>query len=136
MTAKEYLKQYRRISDDIESKKEQINRLRELSKGLSRSMRTGGSRRISDKVGRTVAKIIDMENKLCCQVILQLELKTEIENTIAKVDDPILRELLSLRYISGDEWEQIAESMNYSVRQTYRLHGKALAKIKDVSQCH
>ncbi len=136
MTAKEYLKQYRRLSDDIDSKKEQVERLRELAKGVSRSAETGISGRISDRVGRMVAKILDLENELCCQIRRQLELKAEIEGAIAKVDDPTLRQLLTFRYISGDEWEQIAKSMNYSIRQIYRLHGKALQKIKDGSQCH
>ena len=136
MTAKEYLKQYRRLSDDRESKKEQLDRLRELAKGVSRPERPGSSGRISDKVGRTVAKILDLENKLCGQISRQLELKAEIEGSIAKVDDPMLKRLLTFRYINGDEWEQISESMNYSVRQIHRLHGKALLKIKDVTQCH
>ena len=40
-------------------------------------------------------------------------------------------------YIKGMTWEQIAVEMNYSYRNTTRLHGYALksCKIKDVLVC-
>lgn len=51
------------------------------------------------------------------------------EKLISSLDDPALQEVLSRRYIIGQRWEEIAESMNYSVRHITRLHGIALKNM-------
>ena len=84
MTAKEYLEQYRRLKIEIDSKTEQLEELREFAKSVSHSSGAGGHAGVSDKVGKTVAKIIDLENEISCQIDKLLELKKEIESTIAK----------------------------------------------------
>lgn len=96
MTAKEYLEQYRRLKIEIDSKTEQLEELREFAKSVSHSSGAGGHAGVSDKVGKTVAKIIDLENEISCQIDKLLELKKEIESTIAKVEDPVLRQILTL----------------------------------------
>ncbi len=135
MTAKEYLGQYRSLKTDIDGKNEQLKELRELAESVSHSTETGGSGGTSDKVGKTVAKIIDLENEISCQIDKLLELKKEIESTIAKVEDPVLRQLLTLRYINGREWLRIAFDFGYEIRQIYRLHNKALVFVKNVIEC-
>ena len=51
------------------------------------------------------------------------------EDLISSVPDPVQREVLTRRYIIGQRWEEIAESMNYSVRHITRLHGIALKNM-------
>ena len=136
MTAKEYLEQYRRLKIEIDSKTEQLEELREFAKSVSHSSGAGGHAGVSDKVGKTVAKIIDLENEISCQIDKLLELKKEIESTIAKVDDPVLRQLLTLRYINGRKWEQISNDLDYSRMQIHRLHENALEKVKNVIECY
>ena len=51
------------------------------------------------------------------------------ENFIADAPDQAQREVLTRRYIIGQRWEDIAESMNYSLRRVYQLHGYALQNI-------
>ena len=51
------------------------------------------------------------------------------EVLIASVPDAVQREVLTRRYIIGQQWEDIAESMNYSLRRVYQLHGYALQNI-------
>lgn len=135
MTAKEYLGQYRSLKTDIDSKIEQLEELRELAKSVSHSSGSSGSGGISDKVGKTVAKIVDMENEISCQIHELLKLKKEIESTIAKVQDPILRQLLTLVYINGNDLGQVAVKTNYSYRQIKRKHKVALNNVKDVLEC-
>lgn len=136
MTAKEYLGQYRRLKTDIDSKTEQLEELRGLAESVSHSTGTECSGGTSDKVGKTVAKIVDLDNEISCQIEKLLELKGKIEGMIAKVDDPVLRQLLTLRYINGRKWEQISIDLNYSRMQIYRLHGNALEKVKNVIECY
>ena len=129
MTAKEYLEQYRRLKIEIDSKTEQLEELRGLAESVSHSTGTGGSGGTSDKVGKTVAKIIDLENEISCQIDKLLELKKEIESTIAKVEDPVLRQILTLRYINGNTFENIAEKMFYTYKWVCVLHGNALNAV-------
>lgn len=63
-------------------------------------------------------------------------IKQEILSAINKVDDAVLRKILLKRYINSEGWEKIAVDIGYSLRQTQRLHGKALLKVKDVIECH
>jgi DNA-directed RNA polymerase specialized sigma subunit len=47
--------------------------------------------------------------------------------TIEKIGDEKMRQVLSLRYLSGLRWEEISNKIGYTLRQTFRLHGRALA---------
>ncbi len=56
-------------------------------------------------------------------------LRLEIENKIAEVDDGILSSLLTQKYIFGNTLEETALILNYSKRHIERLHIKALEKF-------
>lgn len=51
------------------------------------------------------------------------------ERLINTVANPVQREVLTRRYIIGQRWEDIAESMNYSRQHVTRLHGYALKTL-------
>ena len=51
------------------------------------------------------------------------------EVLIASVPDAVQREVLTRRYIIGQTWEDIAESMSYSRQHVTRLHGYALQNM-------
>lgn len=57
-------------------------------------------------------------------------LRLQIENSIAKMDDEILSELLFQKYVFGKTLEEIAFNMNYSKRHIERLHITALEKLE------
>lgn len=56
--------------------------------------------------------------------------RREVCTYIGTVNDGTLRRILTLRYISGKTWEQIAVTTNYCYKQVCRLHGKALTAIR------
>lgn len=58
------------------------------------------------------------------------KLRNEIEDKINLVDDAILREVLFLKYACGKNLLEVSYIINYSLRQTERLHKKALEKFK------
>jgi DNA-directed RNA polymerase specialized sigma subunit len=60
-------------------------------------------------------------------------IKCEILAAINKIDDSIMRKMLIMRYIKFYSWNKVAARLKYSKRQLYRLHEKALKKIKDVT---
>ncbi len=55
--------------------------------------------------------------------------QTEIKNAIAKIQDPVLAELLTKYYIDGKTMEEVAYDIGYSPRHISRLHKKALEEI-------
>lgn len=57
-------------------------------------------------------------------------LRFKIEESISAVDDPLLCELLNLKYVFGKTLEEISLSLNYSKRHIERLHIKALNKFE------
>ncbi|MBE6809250.1 MAG: hypothetical protein E7524_07265 [Ruminococcaceae bacterium] len=57
------------------------------------------------------------------------KIRTEIEEKISAVDDELLSELLFQKYVFGHTLEQVGYIINYSKRQTERLHRKALEKL-------
>ena len=57
-------------------------------------------------------------------------LRDEIEEKIKNVDGGILSEILFQKYIFGKTLEEIGYIINYSKRQTERLHIKALEKFE------
>lgn len=58
------------------------------------------------------------------------EALAEIETAI-EVLEPRERTLIRLHYAQGLTWEEVCVAMNYSWRQVHRIHGRALAALKN-----
>ncbi len=51
---------------------------------------------------------------------------SKIKEEISLLDEPLLREILIQKYLCGLTLNKISGNLNYSIRQTTRLHKKAL----------
>ncbi len=129
MTAKEYLSQYKLLDTEINSKIEQVEQLDAKATSISH-MAGGGTGGHFDRVGIMAAEIADAKDEVIASIGALLMLKLEIEQTIAAVENPVYRLILTLKYINCHELKQVAEEMNYSYKQICRLHGEALFQIK------
>ena len=132
MDVKEFLSQHKIIDDCINAKLDEIKELRSLATRLSPSI-SGESRSVgtvSDRVGRTAAKIADLEREVNDQIDRLIEVKAEINAMINSLGDILLRNLLERRYLLGFSWEKIAEDMGYTPRHITRLHNKAIARLQ------
>lgn len=86
----------------------------------------GSSRRdLSD----TVAIYESMQEKILKQRYHAIKAMKEVKSVIDRVDNATLRELLSLRYIRGSDWETIAEQLCYDRSYVFRLHNKVLESV-------
>lgn len=130
MTPKEYLSQYRTLDVEINSKLEQVTQLRALAAKVSPSTGFGAAGGISDRVGKTVAKIVDLENEINDDIDKLVELKREIRSRLATIKKPLHRIILEEHYINGKSFEKIGEKLNYSKMQICRMHGTALTYMK------
>ena len=135
MTAKEYLRRYRDLNAHIDSKLDEISHLRDVATRLSPTAMFNNNGDITDKVGRTAAKIVDLQAEIAEEVNEIVKIRAEIEQTIAAVSDADCRLLLSLRYINGYSWRRIAAKMSYTEDHvTGYLHYKALKLVTKILQ--
>ena len=134
MTAKEYLSQAYLIDQRINSKLEQIQSLRSLLTKVNNTLNDmpGNPNRDRSLVEEYIVKIVDLEREIDSEIDRLVSLKGEIMHTIQAVDDVYSRVLLEERYLNMRTWEQIADIMDYSVRQLHRLHGEALNEVRAI----
>lgn len=141
MTAKEYLNQAYHIDHRIESKLSQIESLKNLATRVTSvfSDMPHSSSPDNQRLQKTIAEIVDLENEVSTDIGRLVSLKREIKNIINQVQNEKYRTLLELRYLNFWTWEQIAVDLNFSIQHTYRIHDEALKKIsiflKDESKC-
>ena len=132
MTGKEYFLRVLDAEKRIVALRKQREHLEDLayqSPGLSAS----GIRSKSgdhSPLERAVVRLIDKESQLACQINTYLDLVEEAERVVKKIKDERYRQLLSMRYFSRRPWEKIAEETGYSLRQVFRLHGRALLEAE------
>lgn len=131
MTAKEYLNRYRRINAEIDCKLEEIAHYRSMATRLSPTAMFDRNGNVSDKVGRSVAKIVDLERKIDVEIDKLIGFREEITGTISQIEDVDIRTILEYRYINGWSWRRIAAKMHYTEKHvTGYLHRKALHEIE------
>lgn len=131
MTAKEYLSQAFHIDQRIDSKLEQIMRLRESA---TKATMTLSDMPRSDSpnlqpMESTIIKIIDLENEINRDIDRLVDLKREARDVISTLSDPEQQLILELRYLCYKSWDDIIETMGYSASNIYRLHGLALKNV-------
>ena len=84
----------------------------------------------NDKVGDTVAKICDMQNKLVDDINHLVDIRVNIYDAISQLDRDEYALILEKRYILYESWEVIAVDLDYDLRYLHRLHKKALAAVE------
>ena len=132
MTAKEYLRQIELYDTHIKNKLDEVADLRSMVMHITSTLRPDGSTAkggVSDKVGNTVAKIVDMEAEINADIDRFVDLKRDISELLDHITDPDELRLLHLRYFQYKQWEEIAVDMNYTYRNVCYIHSRALQSV-------
>ena len=79
-----------------------------------------------------IVKIVSAEEELGKEAARLFDLKAEILGVISKVDDNLIEEVLTLRYIDGMQWKKIGSKLEYTSRYMLMLHAKGLEKIQKI----
>lgn len=138
MTAKEFLRQARTIDRRIDEATERVERLRARLEAGRMSSLTGMPRGGAKDWTETADRLIELEKRVNARTRELVRWKLMAMDAIDRVDEARLREVLELYYIDGYSWEQVARRMQLDVRWVYRLHGKALLRVKvpeEVKRC-
>lgn len=124
---KAYLEKARELDTLVHTKLNEIDRLRELAECLSSPKL--GERVSSSKDNtsmQTVDKIVDLQAEVDKEIAVLVDLIAEIHTKIELLEDPTERAVLTERYINAKSWEEIAEIVGYTQRQTLNIRGTAL----------
>ena len=127
---KRQLNSYRELREEHNQLADELARLEALMRTPSGPNLDGVPRGsdISKPVERFVVKYMDLERKYRAQINNLLAGQAKIEDIIEALE-PTERRLARYRYIDGLSWENVCEKMNYSWRQTHRIHSAMLDKL-------
>ena len=131
MNAKEYLSQAMYIDQRIDSKLEQIMKLRESATKATATL-SDMPRPDSPNVQsmeETIVKIVDLEREINRDIDALVDLKAEARKMISKLDNPEQQLILEMRYLCYKSWAEIAEDLSFSESNVYKIHGEALKRI-------
>ncbi|WP_294471503.1 hypothetical protein [uncultured Ruminococcus sp.] len=137
---KKYLRQAEKLDKRLTRERRNLEKLMSAAEYRSPAFDSAGGGGNGDKICSAVSRIMEEEQRVRELTELYTAKYVEIEQTIRSIGDDTLEEVLELRYLRFLKWEEIAAQMNYSERQTLRLHGVALKKMQkmspDVIECH
>lgn len=128
MDTKQYLNQIERLDKQIQNKLSEIYQLKTMACSVNVSsdgdkVQTSPNK---DKLGSTVAKIVDLEKETDKLVNEFVDKRNHIIGQIDGMEDVDYYHILSLRYVTRDTFENISEKMGWSKRHVLRMHGQAL----------
>ena len=132
MTAKEYLSQALHLDHRIDSKIEQIASLNALATKCTSAI-TGMPHNPSPSqstMADAVCKIIDLQELLKKDLSALVDLKREIMGVINGIENDEFKTVLEKRYLCFLSWEQIAVDLHYSMEYAFKIHKRALEKVK------
>ena len=133
MTAKEYLQRAYNMRRRISAKEIHLEELRteaeHITADLSGMPRGSGA---SSPVERLAVQIADLTWELELDWLDLIQYQEEIRQTIEKIEDPLVVQVLSLRYLSYKTWREITDLMNYSASHIYRLQARGFSIIENM----
>lgn len=132
MDTKQYLNQVERLGKQIQNKLSEIYQLKTMACSVSVSNEKDRVQTSPDKdrLGSTVAKIVDLEKETDRLVDEFVEKRNHIIGQIDSMDNVDYYHILSLRYVSRNTFDDIADKTGWSIRQVFKLHGRALQEFE------
>lgn len=133
MDAKNYFQQVREAEQEIRTLKHRRDHYEDMATSCSAMggdvRRTKGMH--SSKVEHLGLSLADLDRDLAMQERVYVRLVRQAQAIIAKLDKPRYRRVLTLRYLTGLGWQQIADDMGYSeMSSAFKVHGWALKAVQ------
>lgn len=126
---KSYLRGYRMHGKRIKRIEAEINEIRNMK--MYPSMNNDGMPHGSSQgdLSGYAAELQEKEENLYEEGVAQVKAYKDISWKIQQIDNEDERDVLFYRYIKGMSWWEIAEHMQFSERQIFRIHGSALSNF-------
>ena len=128
---KEYLWSYQRAKRDVARLEAQLEELR-LNQLYPGSIDNDGMPHGTDMrdLSDYMAKYDEIYTAIIKARYRRLEAFQRVQASIEEMDDDKEKELLTLRYLKGLKWEEIAVKMGYSWKHMHRIHARAINNLK------
>ena len=134
LSAKEYLSQAYYLELQVQSKLEQLERLKSLAARVNASYDAPVVKhtRNTSSLEDTVIKITEAEEDLNRKIDNLVSKKLEINQVIDQVENEIYRLVLEKRYLSFLQWETIAKDLRITRRWLQESHKAALREVEKI----
>lgn len=133
MKAKEYLQQLKRLDTLINQKIQELGELRAMSTVGSvdySKERVQSSPSQDAPFVRVIHKIIELEEEINAEIDKFIDKKHLIINQIQELHNADEINVLYDRYVEFKTFEKIAVDLNYTIRNIYFIHGRALQNFE------
>ena len=133
-SAKEYLRQVKLLDVQIDSRLHELYHLKDMVRKITTTLSpvpSSGSGNL-DRLGDSVAKIIDLQDEINRDVDRFVDLKKDIMAMTEGLTDADQVNVIHKRYFEYKTWEQIACEMYMSYRNVCYIHGKALLAVTEL----
>lgn len=120
----ESLRREQELAEEVERLQSEATRITPLLSAMPGG--PGGGQ----KVPRSVERILQAKQELLIQINNCSDVRQQIDIVVSKIDGDTEQEILRRRYLLGQTWEKISDSMSYSLRNIYLIHKKAIEKVK------
>lgn len=134
MDTKSYLRQIEKLDRMIQNKLTEIYQLKTMACGVTVANDRERVQTSSDKdrLGATVAKLVDLEKETDALVDELVDKKAHIIRQMENLPSPTHYHILFGRYVARKDLTDIAEEMFYSYGQIKREHGNALLEFEEL----
>ena len=127
-----FLSQARHIDVQINSKLEELYSLKAMAEKVTTTYQSDmvdGSRDVHKREG-IICKIIDLQNEINSDIDQLVDLKIAIRQIIESIPDMEGRTVLNLRYVRLLKWQEVADTMGYSLRRVHNFHDRAIQYLE------
>lgn len=131
MDARKYLSRAFELNRELRFKERQLNRIKGI---VPYSSPKYGDVKIDTNIQHSAVEHTAIRFVFLSDEIKEMSeelssLMKEIEGTIRRVSNSEVAAVLEMRYLSFMSWEEIAGSLEYSVRHIFRLHRMGLKEV-------
>ena len=134
MTVREYLRQYEKAKRRVRRLEAHYHELEEIAGAVKSPMDQDGQPK-----SFTITKPTEEKAVRLAEALTELEAAREeaeavlvgMYHVLDKIGG-VYGDILIDRYISLMRWEDIADTVHYSLRQTHRLHQKAMNMLREM----
>ena len=134
MNAEEFLAQAYRLDQQIQSKVDQLHRIRACASGSG--IHYGGVKVQSSgqdsRVEKAVLRIMEEEKLINEEIDRLVEIKRQIREVIGRVKDVTYRLILEKRSILFETWKKIGHDLNLSERWAQIIHREAMKAVQEI----
>lgn len=133
---KEYLGRVRDLTGRIAAKQGEVEHLKNIA--LSITANSEGERVKSsskpDKMAEAVTGYVEAQREIDELVTSLFAARREIVEVIGKLDNQLYYIVLSMYYLQGKSFAEVAEATHYSYQYILEVHRTAVLRVRDILQ--